>query len=121
MPRRVLVVDDSAPLRAVIHATLKLGGYEVVEAASGPQALALVDNEPIDMIVTDVNMPMMSGYAFVREVRSRPLHKTTPILLLTVESSDVHKAKAREVGATGWITKPIQAESLLETIARVLA
>lgn len=119
MPCTVLVVDDSAPLRAVIRTSLKLGGYEVVEAASGHDALSLIDSRPVDVILSDINMPAMSGFAFLREVRRREAHKRTPFLLLTVESSAPQKAAAKEAGATGWITKPIDSESLLEAIARV--
>lgn len=121
MSRSVMIVDDSMPIRALLVATLKMSGYHVLEASDARRAITVIDEGgAVDAIIADLNMPGMSGVALARAIRARPRHKRTPILMLTVESSDAQKAEARGAGVTGWITKPVDSKLLLETIARML-
>ncbi|HEX6999713.1 MAG TPA: response regulator [Gammaproteobacteria bacterium] len=117
---RILAVDDSASLRQMVCFTLKQAGHEVIEAADGVQALDLARGSATDLVISDVNMPNMDGITLVRELRGLPEYKFTPILLLTTESGEDKKQAGKAAGATGWIVKPFDPDTLLATIKRVL-
>ncbi len=116
----ILAVDDSASMRQMVNFTLKGAGYEVVQAADGVEALEYARGHSVDLVLTDVNMPRMDGITLVRELRTLPSYRYTPMLVLTTESSQEKKSQGKQAGATGWIVKPFNPEQLLATIARVL-
>jgi two-component system, chemotaxis family, chemotaxis protein CheY len=120
MSRTILTVDDSASMRQMVKLTLTAAGYQVVEAGNGSEGLNRVRSVPVDMVVSDLNMPVMDGLTFVRELRKLPVGKGVPVILLTTESDSAIKQQAREVGATGWITKPFQQDQLLAVVRKVL-
>ena len=120
MPKTVLIVDDSASMRQMVAFVLQQGGFDVVEGANGQEALGQLDAHRVDLIVTDLNMPVMDGITLIRNVRARPELKGTPVLMLTTESQDSIKQQGKAAGATGWIVKPFQPDKLLAVIARVL-
>ncbi|MDE3114738.1 MAG: response regulator [Pseudomonadota bacterium] len=120
MGKRVLTVDDSKTMRDMLRLALTKAGYEVVQADDGAHGVEVLQATPdIDVIVTDINMPRMDGYAFIDSVRKDPKNRTTPILVLTTESEPEKKQRAREAGATGWIVKPFDPEKLVAAINRV--
>ena len=95
---------------------LKQAGFAIVEAADGQEALAaLASNRAIDMVVCDVNMPVLNGLEMVEKVKSNPEHKALPILMLTTEGQPSMIKRAREAGAVGWIVKPFDANQLVQT------
>ena len=120
MPATILVVDDSRTMRAMVKAALVAGDYQVVEAPGAREALRALDDTPVDLVITDVNMPEIDGLTLVRRLRARPRERTTPILVLTTEASEVLQAQGREAGATGWLVKPFQPAQLLQTVRQVL-
>ena len=121
MAKTILVVDDSASIRAMVSFTLKGAGYVVVEAVDGQDALDKAkSNNDVHLILTDLNMPRMDGLTLIKSLRSLPRYRTAPILMLTTESSDVMKAQGRAAGATGWMVKPFDPKRLLEVIKKVL-
>ena len=120
MARMVLAVDDSTSMRQMVRATLVAAGYDVVEAAYGQDALDYARENPVDLVITDVNMPRMDGITLVSELRQLPAYRLTPVLLLTTESSMEKKMEGKKAGATGWIVKPFNPAQLLATLARVL-
>ncbi len=120
MARKILVVDDSSSMRQMISFTLKSAGFEVEEANDGLKGLEIAKNQQFDLIFTDVNMPVMDGLAFTKEVRKLPNYKFTPILVLTTEASTDKKLEGKAAGATGWLVKPFNPEQLLNTAKRVL-
>lgn len=120
MSKVVLSVDDSASVRQMVKLTLSGAGYEVIQAADGAEGLAKARSTPVDMVVTDLNMPNMNGLTLIRELRKLPSCKGVPILFLTTESDDALKKEAKAAGATGWITKPFQQEQLVAVVRRVL-
>ncbi len=123
MSRLALVVDDSTSMRQMVSFTLKGAGFEIMEGGNGQEALdklAASPNSKVDLIITDLNMPVMDGLTFIKHARSRPALKFTPILMLTTESRDDLKANGKAAGATGWIVKPFQPEQLLRVIQKVL-
>ena len=120
MSRNALVVDDSISMRQMVAVTLRQAGFTVFEGEHGKQGLERLDAHAIDLVITDVNMPVMDGLAFVAELRTRPKHKFTPVLVLTTESHDAKKQAGRAAGATGWLVKPFNPQQLLQVVARVL-
>lgn len=120
MAKTIMIVDDSASLRQVVAISLKGAGYDVVEACDGKDALSKLDGRKLHLIISDVNMPNMDGITLVRELRTLPTYRFTPILVLTTESSDAKKQEGRAAGATGWIVKPFSPDQLIATIRKVL-
>ena len=120
MAKTILAVDDSASIRQLVSFTLKGAGYEVIEAADGMDGLEKAKSRPVNLILTDQNMPRMDGMTMVKSLRALPQYKTVPILILTTESSDAMKAQGRAAGATGWMVKPFDPQKLLEVIKKVI-
>ena len=120
MVKAILAVDDSASIRQMVSFTLKGAGYEVVEAADGQEGLDKAKSKNIDLILTDQNMPRMDGLSLVRALRGMPQYRSTPILILTTESSDAMKNQGKAAGATGWLVKPFDPAKLLEVVKKVL-
>ena len=118
---RILTVDDSNSLRRMVAFTLKEAGHEVVEAVDGDDGMAKLNEQAIDLALVDVNMPAMGGIEMVRELRKLSAYASTPVLMLTTESSDEKKQEGRRAGATGWIVKPFSPEQLTAIVAKVLA
>lgn len=115
----VLTVDDSASMRALLDAALTSRGYLVTQAEDGIAALEWLQglNNDVDVIITDINMPRMDGFALIEQLRAQPRFRDFPIIVLSTESSN-HK-KARASGATGWIVKPFDADKLDTALRRV--
>ena len=121
MSAAILTVDDSASLRQAIKIALSSEGYSVTEAADGSEGLTKADANAFDLIITDLNMPVMDGLTMIRELRAKPAHAGVPILFLTTESDANIKAQAKAAGATGWLTKPFNADQLVGVVKKVLA
>ena len=117
---KILAVDDSASMRQMVTFTLSGAGYDVTDACDGQQALNAAKSQQFDVVVSDVNMPVMDGITLIKELRKLPQYRTTPLLLLTTESSGDKKMEGKQAGATGWIAKPFNPEQLLKTIKRVI-
>lgn len=120
MPKNVLIVDDSISMRQMVSFTLKQGGFEVFEAENGQEALQKLSNQKVQLIITDLNMPVMDGITLIQSVRQKPEMKHTPILMLTTEGLASKKEQGKAAGATGWIVKPFDPQKLLQTVAKVL-
>lgn len=116
----ILAVDDSISMRQMVTFTLKGAGYDVVEAADGEQALAMAKTKQVNLVLTDVNMPKMDGITLIKNLRTLPNYKFTPMLMLTTESAADKKQEGKAAGATGWIVKPFSPDQLLATIKKVL-
>ncbi len=120
MSRTALVVDDSATMREMVSYTLKQAGFEPLTGGNGQEGLERLTGQPVDLIITDLNMPVMDGLAFIAAVRARDEYKFTPILMLTTEAQTDMKQKGKAVGATGWLVKPFNPEMLMQVIAKVV-
>ncbi|MEN6472424.1 MAG: response regulator [Syntrophaceae bacterium] len=113
----ILIVDDSATLRASVNYTLKEAGFVTLNAVNGKDGLdklqqAMSDGKQIAMIISDINMPIMDGITFIKEVKKTPF-KFTPILVLTTESQEEKKMEGKKAGASGWLVKPFKPEQLI--------
>ena len=117
----ILAVDDSASMRQMVSFTLKNAGFNVVEAVDGQDAWEKSSQRDFDLVLTDQNMPRMDGISLTKKLRDNPKFKTTPILILTTESSDQMKQAGRAAGATGWLVKPFDPAKLIDAIERVTA
>jgi two-component system chemotaxis response regulator CheY len=120
MSKKILIVDDSVTMRQMVGMTLRKAGFEVFEGTNGQEGLKVLEREQVAMVISDVNMPVMDGISMVRAIRQLPAYRLTPILLLTTETEDSKKQAARAAGATGWMKKPFQPETLLTVVAKVL-
>jgi two-component system chemotaxis response regulator CheY len=119
--KTILTVDDSRTMRDMLKLALIAGGYTGIQAEDGIEGLELLRSEGADVVITDINMPRMDGFALIEGVRADPRHRTTPILVLTTESDPDKKDRARQAGATGWIVKPFNPDKLLDAVRRVSA
>ena len=121
MSKLVLTVDDSRTMRDMLHLALSEAGYRVIQAVDGVDGLEVLEGQHPDIIVTDINMPRMDGFGFIEGVRKHGKHRATPILVLTTESDNEKKMRARQAGATGWIVKPFNPAKLVDALRRVAA
>ncbi|PWC31796.1 response regulator [Azospirillum sp. TSO22-1] len=120
MSKSILSVDDSESIRQMVKLTLSSAGYQVHEAGNGSEGLNKAKATTVDLVVTDLNMPVMDGLTFIRELRKLPAYRGVPIIFLTTESDGAKKQEAKAAGATGWITKPFQQDQLLAVARKVL-
>ncbi len=120
MTAAILVVDDSASVKAAIRIALTAAGYRLAEAADGAEGIARANAGNFDLIITDLNMPVMDGLTMIETMRTMPAHAGVPIVFLTTESDETMKQRARAAGATGWLTKPFDPEQLVKVARKVL-
>jgi two-component system chemotaxis response regulator CheY len=119
MAKVILTVDDSASVRQMVKFTLAGAGYDVIEAVDGKDALAKLAN-PVNLVITDLNMPNLDGIGLIRSVRANPACKGVPIIMLTTESQESRKQEGRAAGATGWIVKPFTTQQILAVVKKVI-
>ncbi|GAA5164218.1 response regulator [Viridibacterium curvum] len=119
MAKQIMIIDDSASLRQLVHITLRSAGYEVLEAADGIEAIAKLAGKKVHLVICDVNMPNMDGIGFLNEVKHSAQLRFTPIIMLTTESDEAHKRAAQEAGARAWMVKPFQPAQLLSAVAKL--
>jgi two-component system, chemotaxis family, chemotaxis protein CheY len=120
MTARILTVDDSASIRLTTRVALSNAGYTITEAVDGMDGIDKLRSGQFDLIVTDLNMPRMDGLTMIRELRKMPAHMGVPVIFLTTESDNELKSQAKAAGATGWLTKPFDPESLVKIVKKVL-
>jgi len=118
---KVLVVDDSPTMRQlIIFALRRVGDFQLVEASDGLDGLKKLGADKFDLILTDLNMPVMDGLKLIAMVRNDPLHRTVPIVIITTEGAVDDRDRALALGADACITKPIQNTQLLDTVRGLL-
>jgi len=119
---KVLVVDDSALVRRQVAATLIAQGFAVVEAFDGQDAREkLVAFPDLELVVCDVTMPRMNGLEFLHAIRYEGKHMDLPVIMLTTEGRPEMIQQAKQLGAKGWLVKPLKPELLLATVAKISA
>ena len=121
MAKTILVVDDSATMLMSLKTTLAMGGYQVETASNGQLALDKLNaGAKPNLILTDVNMPVMGGMELIGKARALPGLRFIPILTLTTESEAGKRDEGKRAGATGWLVKPVSGNDLLKVIKQVL-
>jgi two-component system chemotaxis response regulator CheY len=120
--KSVLIVEDSATTRAMIRAVIEDMGedFTALEANTGFEALKLLPQEPLDLIITDINMPDVNGLELINFVKNNPNYSHIPMIIVTTERSMEDKERGLALGASAYVTKPFQAEKLQEVIAKTL-
>lgn len=120
MPK-ILIVDDSMVIRKMINKSLEDAQYEVIQAENGQEAFSLFQSNDIDLIITDINMPIMNGFEFIEKVREKsPDNKKLPIIVVSTEFSDEVKQRGKKLGVSAWMVKPTQDDVLNEAVATLL-
>jgi two-component system chemotaxis response regulator CheY len=120
----ILIVDDSAMMRKIVLRALTLAGLEfkqVLEAGDGSQALELLKAHTVELIMCDINMPVMSGLEMLRQMREQSLAAGVPVVMVTTESSADHVREAVAVGASGYIRKPFTPEQIKQKVMALLS
>jgi two-component system, chemotaxis family, chemotaxis protein CheY len=124
MPIRALIIDDSSVMRKIVERSLRQAGIDltkVFEAGNGAEALAVLQENPVDLILCDINMPVMDGLEFIKQLPGVANAKDVPVVMITTEGSESHVVQALSCGARGYIRKPFTAEQVKEQVVPVLA
>lgn len=123
MSYSILIVDDSLPMRSVIKRTLKAAGYgnaDILEAANGQEAIDLLKNSWVDIIMTDYNMPVMNGLELIKTIKNDNVSKDIPIVVISTEGNESKIKEFMDCGAAGYITKPFTGEAIRDLIINIL-
>lgn len=123
MSYNILVVDDSKSMRMVIRKTLEISGFrigEYLEASNGQEALDLIEGKWIDLILSDIHMPVMDGYEFIRLLKDRGANSGIPVVFITTEANEERLKDLMESGASGYIRKPFRPEDIFALLSRVM-
>ena len=117
---QVLIVDDSRSIRELLSSVLINAGYKVTSANDGQHGLDTAKAADFDLVITDINMPLMNGIELLKSLRALPKYAFKPILILTTEFSQEMKMKGKEAGATGWMVKPFDPVKMIDVINRII-
>lgn len=120
MAKTVLIVDDSASMRQAVGIALRGAGYQVIEGTDGQNALQKLTGQKVHLIISDLNMPVMDGITFVKQVKLMPTYRFTPIIMLTTESQESKKREGQAAGAKAWVVKPFQPPQLLAAVEKLV-
>jgi two-component system chemotaxis response regulator CheY len=120
MQKTVMVVDDSESLRQVVNIALSGVGYQVIEAKDGVDGLAKLDGSKVHLIISDVNMPNMNGIDFVKQLKTLPKYKFTPVIMLTTENQQYLMDESKKAGAKAWMVKPFRPDQMLDAVSKIL-
>ena len=121
MTKTILAVDDSRTMRGLLEQTLTEAGFTVNLAEDGVDELEKLEADTPDLVITDINMPRLDGFGVIEAIRQEDRYRALPILVLTTETGDALKNRARQAGATGWIVKPFHETKLVSAINRIVA
>jgi len=120
---RALIVDDSSVMRKIVERSLRQAGLDlssVIEAGNGAEALGLLDSHQVDLILSDINMPVMDGLEFVRQIQTVEKLRGIPVVMITTEGSESNVVQALSLGAKGYIRKPFTPDQVKEHVLPVL-
>lgn len=116
----ILIVDDGSTTRRILGVYLKNAGYDTVYAINGIDAIEKLDSNDVNLIITDVSMPFMDGIEFTRAVKSNPLWKHIPVVIVATEQDEVEKENSFGAGVDGYIVKPFTTDAIKEKIEKIL-
>ena len=123
MSYNVLIVDDSRSMRKVLWKTLRLSGFELgecLEASNGQEALDILESKWIDLILSDVHMPVMDGVGFLQSLREKNICSDTPVVFVTTEANEDRLKQLMDLGASGYIRKPFRPEEIGALLSRIM-
>ena len=122
-PIRALIVDDSSVMRKIVERCLRQAGLdltEVFEASNGVEALSVIQKNKVDLVLSDINMPVMDGLEFVKNLQALDAGKNVPVVMITTEGGERHVVEALAAGAKGYIRKPFTPDQVKEHVVPVL-
>jgi two-component system chemotaxis response regulator CheY len=120
--RTIMIVDDSATMRSLVSSYLsEMGDYSTIEARSGFEALKLLPTQTVDLIVTDINMPDINGLELINYVKSSPIYRHLPLIVITTDKGEADRQRGLSLGAREYITKPFSLEELRDAVNRVFS
>lgn len=117
---KILIVDDSSLIRSVAASAAKEAGHEPIMATNGQEGIDLMGSHQIDIVFSDVNMPIMGGLEMVERIKSNPEYKYIPVIMLTTESDEALKTKGKELGVKAWMLKPFNKEKFFMALKKLL-
>ena len=121
MQKTILVVDDSESLRQVVSIALSGEGYLVLQAKDGLDGLSMLDGRKVHLIISDVNMPNMNGIDFVKQLKTLPKYKFTPVIMLPTENQQYLMEESRKAGAKAWMVNPFKPDEMLQAVGKILS
>ncbi len=121
MKQKILIVDDSPTIRKFISIALKIRGYEIITASDGMEALELLPNDKIDLVITDLNMPNIDGFNLISRIRSNERYENTPIIVMSNLSDSEDIERAMHLGANSYIVKPFDQNNIIKEVAKYLS
>ena len=119
MTIKVLAIDDSRTIRNLVRKAMEEAGFTCTTADDGVQGVERFAEVEPDVVITDINMPRMDGFGVIDAIRGGEANRSVPILVLTTESADELKSRARQAGATGWSVKPFEDKAIVSVVRRV--
>ena len=123
MAFNVLIVDDSSSMRAIIRKIMKVSGFnigELLEAADGKEAIKVLTDEWVDLVLADINMPNMNGLELISEMKKDEMLKSIPVVMVTTEGSEKRIQESMKLGASGYIKKPFLPEEIKRTLSAIM-
>lgn len=123
MAFNVLIVDDSSSMRAIVKKIIKVSGFNVgefLDASDGKEALKVLADEWVDIVLTDINMPNVNGMELMAEMRKDELLRSIPIVMITTEGSEKKMQEAMDLGASGYVKKPFLPEDIKKTLSSIM-
>lgn len=121
MAKTILIIDDSATVRKFASISLTMQGFQVVTANDGMDALEKLPMQNIDLVITDLNMPNMDGFEFIKTLRENPQYNELPIIILSSLSDEVNKAKGLELGVNAYLVKPFSLERIQYEVSKFIS
>jgi len=121
LSKKILIAEDSQTMRSLIASTISvMGGYELIEAANGFEALRILPREKVDLVITDINMPDINGLELISFIKNNPNYKETPLFIISTEGSEKDREKGISLGADAYLVKPFNPEELQALIRQYL-
>ncbi len=121
MNKVILVVDDSATVRKFVSVSLSMQGFSVVSASDGMDALEKLPREKVDLVITDLNMPNMDGFEFIRALRDNPAYRELPVIILSSLGDNVSRETGSRLGVNSYVVKPFSLEKIQYEVAKYLS
>ena len=121
MNKSILVVDDSTTVRKFVSVSLSMQGFTVVTACDGMDALEKLPRENVDLVITDLNMPNMDGFEFIRALRDNPAYKDLPVIILSSLGDNVSRETGARLGVNSYVVKPFSLEKIQYEVAKYLS
>ncbi len=119
MTKTIMIVDESPCTRTVVGSALRGEGYTVIEATNGQDAISKLTGQTVNLIISDVHMPVMDGITFVKNAKAMDAYRCTPIIILTTESDEARKREGWAAGAKAWMVKPFRPEKMLGAVHKL--